>query len=245
MKRKGLFFTLIAMLLSVVPNGTLSGQQADSTAMAKSNEEKKPVQWFEGKMVERPRLSIGGSAGLYAGTIFFNPGVSTSLYMAPTIGFVSRLQTSYYGGVQAELNYIQRGWSESYTDASTYKRDLHQIELAILGNLFFDISRARIFFNIGPQINYMLADKSRQEGSGFDENNEKRYNLAIKNRFGWGVAAGLGTSIYLGRRAGSIELEARFYYGFNNIFPSGPADLYVQSNEIGGVVKINYLFPLN
>ena len=41
-----------------------------------------------------------------------------------------------------------------------------------------------------------------------------------------------------------IELEGRFYYGFNDIFNTTVSDSYSKASEMAGVAKVSYLFRL-
>ena len=67
--------------------------------------------------------------------------------------------------------------------------------------------------------------------------------MDIKNKFDYGITAGAGIELYL-RPRHSIVLEARYYFGLGNIFPSTKADYFSASRASAIQVTLGYNFRL-
>lgn len=156
-------------------------------------------------------------------------------------------------GLIGELNLVQRGWQENFKDNPelSYKRNLTYISLPIMTHIYFGSRRFKGFVNLGPEISYMLSDS---KSANFDYSDPtaagipasrvaRQMTMDIKNKFDYGITAGAGIEFYL-RPRHSIVLEARYYFGLGNIFPSTKADYFSASRASAIQVTLGYNFRL-
>ena len=110
---------------------------------------------FSQARLDQPEIYIGTSHGAIGSMVMFKPSVSQSYLLGYNGGLIFRYISEKNVGMQAELNYSQRGWSES---DSNYERQLNYIELPFLTHIYFG-NKTRFFFNIGPKVSYLISEK--------------------------------------------------------------------------------------
>lgn len=197
-------------------------------------------------------VSLGVRGGADISKVFFSPAVRQKLINPGlTAGVMVRYIEENHFGLIAELNFVQRGWKENFEDAPYhYKRTLNYVELPLLAHIYFG-RRGRFFFNAGPQVALFLGEST---SANFDPNDMAKlpdfpYNnrmneqmlMEATQKVDYGISAGLGSEFNINRR-NSISLEARFYYGLGNIFPSARVDTYRASNQMSISLALGYWF---
>lgn len=202
----------------------------------------------------KSHISVGAKAGMSMSRIAFSPSVPQTWLNGMMMGVSVRYQEEKIFGLIAELNYVQAGWKETFEDnpGLEYSRRLTYVELPILTHITFGSSRFRGFFNAGPQFGYMLGesinsnfDYHNPEAAGIDTyiRHTPQMDMEINGKFDYGIAAGLGLEFWVQPRH-SVVLEARFYYGLGNIFPSGKTDFFGSSNAMNLQITAGYNFRL-
>jgi len=185
------------------------------------------------------------SYGVNGGVTFSKVGFKTNLSIPQELlkqysgGFTVRYISEKYFGIQAELNYSQRGWKE-LTDTvylNKYSRSLIYLELPLLTHIYFDLGKnVRMIFNLGPQIGYYIGAKELEREINDPEREASYYDLAVQHSFDYGLK---GTSGFEFRtKIGSFVLDGRYYFGLSDIFGNSKAkkDLFNSSpNQIIGV----------
>lgn len=198
-------------------------------------------------------VAVGVKGGVDFSKVFFNPSVKQKMAMGLTGGVTFRYIEENHFGLIAELNFAQRGWAEDFEEAPyNYKRTINYIELPVLAHIFFG-RRGRFFFNAGPQVGLYIGDST---SSNFDPqemgklpdfpvNNRMNQQMLmdISQKFDYGISAGLGAEFNITKK-NSVALEARFYYGLGNIFPSKRADVYNASNQMSISATVGYWFRI-
>lgn len=201
-----------------------------------------------------PRFYIGGKAGVTFSTMAFTPSVKQSMTMGYTGGVAVRYTEEKYFGLIAELKFEQRGWEEDFEGADfTYKRTLTYVQLPLLTHVYFGSDKFKGFLNLGPSVGYMISSNIT---SNFDYMNpasvegfpiENRYveqmQMPIKNKFDYGILAGLGCELTVKKRH-SLMLEARYYYGLGNIFSTKKKDTFSASRGNSIEVTLGYMFRI-
>jgi len=200
----------------------------------------------------KAHVSVGGHGGVALSRMSFSPEVPQSWIMGPSIGIHARYAEERIVGIAAEVNFVQRGWKEQFKEdpALSYSRTLTYITLPIMTHINFGPDRFRFFFNLGPEFGLMIGNSI---SSNFDYQNPgdllpatRRYHqmsMKIKNHFDYGITAGFGMEYYVNPR-NSIHVEARFYYGLGNIFPSSKSDEFGASRSMSLGVTAGYSFRL-
>ena len=152
-----------------------------------------------------------------------------------------------------------------HTDPSQtlrYSRKINYVQVPVLARLGWGRERSgfQAFFQLGPQIGVYLNDEidanfdARQPAFN-PTSKEYQYSgkrashvmaqdtMAIKNKFDYGIAAGLGLE-FSNRHVGHFLLEGRYYYGLGNIYGNTKRDYFGRSNFGNIVVKFTYLFDV-
>lgn len=202
-----------------------------------------------------PHIWLGGRAGMAMSRVSFSPSVSQNWLMGSTGAVTFRYSEEKFFGVIAELGWVQRGWSENFGEDNPlrYSRHLTYINLPILSHIYFGSPRFKGFVNLGPEISYMIGSSTSSNfdytrpgsDSSWPERPRRTEQLTadITGKFDYGIAGGLGVEFYVQPRH-SVVLEARFYYGLGNIFPSSKADTFSASRSMTLDITLGYNFRI-
>ncbi|MDO5396010.1 MAG: porin family protein [Bacteroidales bacterium] len=201
----------------------------------------------------KPHVSIGAHGGMNMSQMSFSPSVPQNWTNGIQIGVQARYAEEKIFGIIGELNFSQRGWKERFDDHPDldYSRTLTYIDLPVMTHIYFGSNRFKGFVNLGPQVSYLISDNI---SSNFDYAHPQeagiptsRYtaqmSMKVKNRFDYGITAGLGGEYYIKPRH-SAYLEVRFYYGLGNIYPSSKSDTFSASRSMSLQFTAGYNFRL-
>lgn len=199
-------------------------------------------------------IAVGGKAGATFSKVNFSPSVQQSMSSGMTAGVMFRYIEEKNFGLIAELNVTQRGWSESFDDADySFCHRFTYLELPIMTHIFFGNQRIKGFFNLGSELNVMVADGissnfSYQGAADMDyfvQNTRhiEQYTLDIKNKLDYGICAGAGMELNLSTKH-SLLLEGRFYYGLTDVFANHKTDVFSSSNSMSVMVTLGYFYRL-
>lgn len=193
------------------------------------------------------RYYLGISPGINYSRMTIDPNIDGMFDFSTDqdfrLGYSGGLVFIYYPeprkGVQMELNYSQRGWTESSDTIGTYDRKLEYFEFPVLSH--FDLGSKSLHFTItvGPAISYLL---SSHQTIDLLENAQMKsyYDLAVDNKMEIGLCIGLGVNKFIGRNV--IQLECRLNQGLSSMFrKENSTDLLSSQNQVLGV-KLSYLF---
>lgn len=188
-----------------------------------------------------PELYVGTNQGVALWTnVGFSPSVEENFDVRYHGGITVRYIIQKYFGIQAELNYTQRGWSEtSKTTGERYEHRLDYLELPLVCHIFFGTELFKFYINLGPKIRYMIYDKATAPFS--DGKGGVQQTMPIDNRFDYSIFGGIGFE-FRTKKAGCFFLEARYDYGLGNIFSSTKADPFQRSNNQAITISVGYLF---
>ncbi len=186
---------------------------------------------------------IGGGAS--ANMVYFFPAVKQYPLMDGMGGVIFGVDVESFAGLRVEVNYIRRGWKERFDAKRSlhYSKTLSYVELPLMSHFYIPFGGVKLLFNLGPQFGFRLSEQTSRSADGFSDTELKKMEQRTIGQFAWGITAGSGLSLSLGR-VGTIELEARGYFNFSSIYPTTQRDIYGRANEFGGYAKINYLYRL-
>jgi hypothetical protein len=201
-----------------------------------------------------PHVWVGGHAGMTTSEMSFSPSVRQSMVQGMTAGLSFRYAEERHVGLIAEFNISQRGWKEDFEGAPfSYSRRLTYMEIPVLTHIFFGSPKFKGFFNLGPVVGYMIGDNIKSDFDyahpdqvpGFPLSNRSTEQMAmeIKNKFDYGITAGAGCEFVVKRRH-AFSLEARYYFGLGNIYPSSKKDTFSASRGTSIMVTLGYMFRL-
>ena len=192
--------------------------------------------------LRHPEIYVGGHAGVMASTVLFNPRFDGMDILKSPLSVNGGLVFRYAGhkvcAVQAEINYMQRGWREVGTGVY-YRRQLDYIEVPLLMHLYFGKKHFRGFLNLGPQIGYCFRDVSYGTPNPLYAHQYEK----IEKPFDWGVAGGLGV-YYRTNKIGLFQLEARMNYSFGGVFGTSKIDYFTSASPINLSVNFAYLWEI-
>ena len=198
-------------------------------------------------------ICVGGHGGIDVSRVFFTPSVRQGWPVNPTFGAMFRYIEENHFGLIAEVNWLRRGWSENFEGLPfNYRRNLDYIEIPVFAHIYFG-RRAKFFVNAGPQVAFRIGESVQ---ANFDPYNTSQIpdfpNINRRNdqmtekvtqKVDYGIAAGLGCEFNINPK-NSLTLEARFYFGLGNIFPSKRQDTFRASNTMYISATVGYWFRI-
>lgn len=199
-------------------------------------------------------VHVGLHGGMAMSRTTFSPSVKQKMLNDYTFGIAARYAEERHVGLMGEINLTRRGWCENFEGTPLkYSRALTYLELPIMTHIFFGPRNFQFFFNLGPQICYMISSsinsnfdyKNPLKVEGFPSSRRmtEQMSMEIKNRFDYGICASFGLEPLIGRR-NSISLEARYYFGLGNIFGAAKKDVFSASRGMAITVTLGYYFRL-
>jgi Outer membrane protein beta-barrel domain len=183
-----------------------------------------------------PEVYLGANFGLTESRIMFNPSVGQGMLMGYNGGLVFRYIAEKNAGVQLELNYSQRGWTES---SGLYAKQLNYLELPFMTHIYMG-KKNRFFINIGPKISYLLSEKELLTLTSGSTAVEQISNL--QNRFDYGLCGGIGLLFSLGKNV--IQLDSRVNYSLNDIYSNKKSDYFSNSNNFNISVNLAWMLKV-
>lgn len=204
---------------------------------------------------ERHNFSIGVNGGVNLSSVSFEPSIKQSKQIGPSVGVTARyISEKYFSmicGIQAEINFSQRGWKEVIEDGTedTYNRRMNYLELPLLAHLAFGKDKgkgARFVLNLGPQIGFLISEKETMSESWSPDQRphgiNKQYGKMADNKFDYGIVGGGGVEVRTG--IGNFLVEARYYFGLSDFYNSSKKDFFSRSANSYISAKVTYLFDL-
>jgi hypothetical protein len=204
-----------------------------------------------------PEFSFGINAGTTLSNVSFvrnKGGVRPQKMFLQHVGGGSiRYISEKNFGLQGELNYSQRGWSEDGGDdfpGHKYAYSLGYLEAPLFTHMYFNTGkRGRIIFNLGPQISFLVNEGVSESDIRYppptmdeekpDSNEDFYYGKSINKKFDWGLCGGAGFELRTG--FGSFVLDGRYYFGLSDIFNNSKAEFSRSSNRIISI-KLTYFY---
>ena len=205
---------------------------------------------------ERRNLAIGVNGGMNMAQVDFYPQIKQKMHNGMSMGVTARYISEKYFkmlcGIQAEINYTQRGWKEDIDDGTgnTYSRTMNYVEVPLLAHLAFGKDALdkgiKFFVNMGPQVAFFLNEKEKMS-ENWDPSNRpngvnQQYGKMVEDKFDYGILGGLGME--LSTKAGHFLLEGRYYYGLADFWKSSKKDEFGRSGHSYMGVKLTYLFDI-
>ena len=206
----------------------------------------------------RNNLAVGFNGGYNLSSVDFSPTIKQGLQPGYTGGVTMRYTSEKYFSLicaaQLELNFAQRGWSETIDDGSnnTYSRTTNYIEIPFFAHLGWGKEERglQFFVNAGPQIGLFLNDTERYgftqeypwDTSSRPNNITQQYGKAVENLLEYGIAGGLGME--LKSAVGNFIVEGRYFFGLSDMYGNSKADPFGRSANTTITAKITYLIDI-
>ena len=206
---------------------------------------------------ERNELSIGFNGGVNMSKVDFNPRIKQKNQNGMSMGITARYMCEKYFnmlcGIQAEINFSQRGWNELIEDGTenTYNRQMNYLEVPLLAHLAFGkdsrTKGVKFFINLGPQFSYFISDKETMGGGEWDDSHRPnnvnyQYGKEVENKLDYGIVAGGG--LELSTPIGHFQLEGRYYYGLGDFYKNSKKDDFARSGHSYIGIRMAYLYDI-
>lgn len=145
-------------------------------------------------------------------------------------------------GLQAELNYTQKGWIQKFSPTKEFVQNMDYLELPILMNIYIGNKKTRLFFNLGMFLEFLATTSHNgipNDTLGFDF---FYYQSERDKKFGYGLTGGGG--FYFDFSFGTLLIESRFSFSQSNVINSGTLDSGIPniSNHFVTTISVGYLF---
>ena len=202
----------------------------------------------------RTDFAVGINGGFVMNRVTFSPSVKQKLKNGMTMGFTARYTCEKYFNmlcaIQGEINYSQAGWKEKAdTDADTYQRTIHYVQMPLLANLGFGRERGGVkgYLVVGPQLGFCIGE-SEKDGARYDVPQElvgglSQHDLKVQKKFEYGITGGLGMDVST-KSGHHFIIEGRFFYGLSDIFSSTKKDPFSRCANNTIYAKVAYLFDI-
>ncbi|CDB99976.1 uncharacterized protein BN659_00736 [Bacteroides sp. CAG:443] len=203
----------------------------------------------------RHNLAIGINGGVNLSSVSFEPSIKEKTFLTPSFGvtirYISERYLKMFCGIQAEINYSQRGWKENIDDGTgdTYQRSMNYVEVPLMAHLAFGKDKgygARFVLNLGPQIGYLLGESEKKSEAWHPNERPSgviwQYGKMAESKFDYGIVGGVGIEARTG--IGNFLLEARYYFGLSDFYHSTKKDPFSRSAHSYIAGRLTYLFDL-
>ena len=203
----------------------------------------------------RHNLAIGINGGVNLSSVSFEPSIKEKTFLTPSFGvtirYISERYLKMFCGIQAEINYSQRGWKENIDDGTgdTYQRSMNYVEVPLMAHLAFGKDKgygARFVLNLGPQIGYLLGESEKKSEAWHPNERPSgviwQYGEMAESKFDYGIVGGVGIEARTG--IGNFLLEARYYFGLSDFYHSTKKDPFSRSAHSYIAGRLTYLFDL-
>lgn len=161
------------------------------------------------------QMGFGLKAGAnYSALIIGIPIQQMSADIEPGFGLVFNYIDKKTVGIQLELNYVSKSWEENPIGDATFNARLNYIEIPILTTLHFG-NKFKFIVNFGPYLAILLNEESNHtvdEASFYFPYYENRN----PRQGDFGMTGGGGLRFQ--NKLGIFQLEARYSFGFQNIY---------------------------
>lgn len=204
---------------------------------------------------QRHNLAIGINGGVNLSSVSFEPSIKEKTFLTTSFGvtirYISERYLKMFCGIQAEINYSQRGWKENIDDGTgdTYQRSMNYVEVPLMAHLAFGKDKgygARFVLNLGPQIGYLLGESEKKSEAWHPNERPSgviwQYGKMAESKFDYGIVGGVGIEARTG--IGNFLLEARYYFGLSDFYHSTKKDPFSRSAHSYIAGRLTYLFDL-
>lgn len=229
----------------------------------------------------RNRFSVGVGGGYAMNSMSFQPDVQQTMHGGLFGGVMGRYTAEKYFltlcAIQAEVNVAQLGWKQKIetldgapvinpetNEPERYQRNITYIQIPVFAHLSWGKENHGVnaFVNLGPQIGFMLADKTdcnyntpftsktfprdgEQEVKWSSKTGRSSYlieqeSMPVENKFDFGITLGAGIEADI-KHVGRFNIEGRYYYGLGNIYGDSKRDFFGKSAHGTIYIRLSYL----
>jgi hypothetical protein len=162
-----------------------------------------------------PSTYLGITAGGAFNRVGFTPFVKQNMLAANSFGVMFRHVSEPHIGVQIDLNYAGRGWTENYDSLGNYTRNLTVLDIPFTAVFIMGSKKLRFAFNLGPDLTCLLHEKEKI--SVIDTAYYKGYyGVPLAQKWSFGFNGGASVEWY--SNIGTFAIRASYSYMLTNYF---------------------------
>jgi len=167
------------------------------------------------------------------------PVQQTNSSLVPSYGLIFSYIHAKTVGIQLEVNYVTKSWEENPIGDYFFNAKLNYIEIPMLTTLHFG-NRFKFLINFGPYISILLKEESSHNIAS-ESDYFSFYDSRSPRKGDFGIMGGAG--FRLQTNIGLIQLEARYTYGFQNLYDVTETNLdYSNMTTIGFYLSYQFSF---
>ena len=175
-----------------------------------------------------PSTYLGITAGGAFNRVGFTPTVKQNMLAATSFGLIFRHVSEPHIGVQIELNYAGRGWTENRDSLGNYTRNLTVLDIPFTAAFIIGSKNLRFAINLGPDVTCLLHDN--EKNSMIDTSYNKDYYGKPMTKT-WSFGFNGGASIEWYSRIGTFAIRASYCYMLTNYFPLNADVFYYEASK--------------
>lgn len=160
--------------------------------------------------------------------------------------FLTESKTKFQPGVQIDINFIQKGYQQNFTDdGGSFKTQMFYLEIPFMTSLVFHIRKKKeqVFMNAGPYVEFFLFQNNTLTEKAIAED-EKWYPFdpAQDNIWGYGLKGLVGISKMFS--FGQIQLDGGASYTLSDFKKTKELSFDIPNNthHIVYTLSISYYF---
>jgi hypothetical protein len=167
---------------------------------------------------------IGINAGINICRVSFTPSVEQNLLTDMQAGLVFRHISEPHIGLQIEVNYAGKGWTENRDSIGLYTRNLKVINLPVMAVFIIGSKTFRFSFLLGPYGSYL-----RSESETIDIPGYQTITNPLTTQLEFGFVGGLGFELYT--KIGVFGIRATYSHSLTNLFPLNASEFYYNASR--------------
>jgi len=120
---------------------------------------------------------------------------------------------------------------------------MNYLDIPFLTHVYFGDDRMRFFINAGPQVGFLLNEKTQSNLNGIEPQRiNVQHTMPAEKSFEWGIGGGPGVELRAGNN--SFIIEGRFYYALSDFYSTRRKDVFGKASGQVIMIKLAYLVAL-
>ena len=187
--------------------------------------------------------SFGIKQGINYSSVLFNPGLKQGVTLGYNGGLVYKFHNERLFGLQLELIFNQKGWTENLdTISNSYSRKMNYLEIPLITQIIFGKRETKIYVNLGTSFGYLLSEKEnktiKNEDFTFDH-----YDKKIDKKFDYSGLGEIGT--YFNTGFGELQIGLRYQMTLTDLFDTTADSDFVNAKNQVWNLSLTWFFLSN
>ena len=187
--------------------------------------------------------SFGIKQGINYSSVLFNPGLKQGVTLGYNGGLVYKFHNERLFGLQIELIFNQKGWTENLdTISNSYSRKMNYLEIPLITQIIFGKRETKIYVNLGTSFGYLLSEKENKtinnEDFTFDH-----YDKKIDKKFDYSGLGEIGT--YFNTGFGELQIGLRYQMTLTDLFDTTADSDFVNAKNQVWNLSLTWFFLSN